>query len=133
MNSLNSPCQLLILFVVALVASAAAQNREPASSDITQIQAAIQRNPSDARPYIQLGLAYWERNDDPDALHAFQKAVEVSPRSAEAHNFLGAALMKKSDLPGAVRELRKAVALDPKLVRAYANLGAALARSGEVS
>jgi tetratricopeptide (TPR) repeat protein len=110
--------------------SASAQNDAP--RDPGQLRATIQQNPSDPKLYIELGLAYWDRNDDRSAFEAFEKAVDVAPKSAEAHNFLGVALMKKADLAGAIKELRTAVSLDPKLIRAYANLGAALARSGDL-
>jgi len=121
---------IVCLGLLLTIVSASAQNDAP--PDLSQLRATIQRNPSDPKLYIELGLAYWDRNDDRSAFEAFEKAVEVAPKSAEAHNFLGVALMKKADLAGAIKELRTAVSLDPKLVRAYANLGAALARSGDL-
>ena len=126
---------LVIDFGSVLLVSAQnpAQNQSPSAHSVAQIEAAIKRNPFNSKLYIELGLAYWDRNDDPDAFEAFQQAVKVAPASSEAHNWLGVALMKQSDLPRAVAELRKAVALDPKYARAYANLGAALARSGDIS
>jgi tetratricopeptide (TPR) repeat protein len=130
----SKPSRSLLMAIMLTVATlAAAQTETPPASRIPAIQSAIRRNPLDSGLYIQLGLAYWDNNDDPDAFAAFEHAAEINPHSAEAHNWLGTALMKKSDLPGAVTELRKAVALDPKLVRAYANLGAALARSGDIA
>ena len=109
----------------------AAQEKQPAT--VTQLKAAIKHNPFDPKLYVALGLAYWDANDSPQALEAFQQAVKLGPNSAEAHNWLGVALMEKSDLPGAIAELRKAVALDPKYTRAYANLGSALSTSGDLS
>ena len=100
-------------------------------SQVRQIEAAIQRDPT-IRLHVALGLAYWDQNDYPHALEAFQRAVKVGPGSAEAHNWLGVALMGKADLPGAIAEFRKAVALDPKYARAYTNLGSALAKSGDL-
>jgi tetratricopeptide (TPR) repeat protein len=78
-------------------------------------------------------LGYWDRNDYPHALEAFQQAVKVGPGSVEAHNWLGVALMGKADLAGAVTEFRKTISLNPKFVRAHINLGSALARSGDLS
>ena len=110
---------------------AAAQQAEKPAPSVSQLEAAVKRRPSDPKLHVALGLAYWERNDYPRALVAFQRAVKVAPRSAEAHNWLGVALSEKSDLPGAIAELRKAVALDPKYGRAYTNLGSVLAKSGD--
>ena len=100
-------------------------------SSLSEIEAAIARDPKNPALHVALGLLYWDRNDYPKALAAFQHAVKVGPSSAEAHNWLGVALSEKADLPGAIAALRKAVALDPKFGRAYTNLGAALAKSGD--
>ncbi len=120
-----------ISIMVGLV-PAWSQRAEKASPSISQIEAAIQRDPGNAKLRVTLGLAYWDRNDYPHALEAFQRAVKVAPTSAEAHNWLGVALMGKADLPSAIAEFKKAVALDPKYTRAYTNLGSALAKSGDL-
>ena len=80
---------------------------------MSQLEAAVKRDPKNARLHVALGLAYWDHNDYPQALMAFQHAVKVGTESAEAHNWLGVALSEKADLPGAIAALRKAVALDP--------------------
>jgi tetratricopeptide (TPR) repeat protein len=119
------------LTLVLASTPAVAQQAEKPSPSVAQLEAAVKRSPSDPKLHVALGLAYWERNDYPRALIAFQRAVKVAPRSAEAHNWLGVALSEKSDFPGAIAELRKAVALDPKYGRAYTNLGSVLAKSGD--
>jgi tetratricopeptide (TPR) repeat protein len=120
------------IFIVTSLIPAWAQKVEKAHPSISQIEAAIQRDPGNPKLHVTLGLAYWDRNDYPHALEAFQRAVKVGPDSAEAHNWLGVALMGKADLPSAVAEFKKAVALDPKSARAYTNLGSALAKSGDL-
>jgi tetratricopeptide (TPR) repeat protein len=124
--------QTVAILVMACLIPAWAQKAEKAPPSISQIEAAIQRDPDNPKLHVTLGLAYWDRNDYPHALEAFQRAVKVGPNSAEAHNWLGVALMGKADLPGAVAELKKAVALDPKYARAYTNLGSAQAKSGDL-
>jgi cytochrome c-type biogenesis protein CcmH/NrfG len=103
------------------------------ASSVTQIQAALKRDPGNPRRYIQLGQAYCDENDYQRAFEAFQQAVKVAPASAEAHNWLGAFLMGRGNLLDAIFELRKAVSLDPTYARAYTNLGSALAKSGDLS
>ena len=120
------------IFIIGCLIPARSQNAEKAPRSVSQIEAAIQRDPGNPRLHVALGLAYWDRNDYPHALEAFQRAVKIGPDSAEAHNWLGVALMGKADLPNAVAEFRKAVALDPKYARAYTNLGSALAKSGDL-
>ena len=122
---------LPLILVLASAGTAPGQPAEKPAPSVAQLEAAVKRRPSDPKLFVALGLAYWERNDYPRALTAFQRAVKVAPGSAEAHNWLGVALSEKSDLPGAIAELRKAVALDPKYGRAYTNLGSVLAKSGD--
>ena len=109
-----------------------AQKAEQPPRRSASLRPALKRDPKNPKLHVALGLAYWDRNDYPHALEAFQRAVKVGPNSAEAHNWLGVAIMEKADLPGAIAEFKKAVALDPKYARAYTNLGSALAKSGEI-
>ena len=121
---------LLVLLALGLTATAQ-EPKAAAAPSLSQLQAAVRRDPSDAEARIALGLAYWGRNEYPRALQEFRKAVEVAPRSAEAHNWLGVALSEKSDLPGAIAAFKRAIELDPKYGRAFTNLGSALATSGD--
>jgi tetratricopeptide (TPR) repeat protein len=123
---------LVGVFILALMVPAGAQQPKKASPSVSQLESGIKRDPNNPKLHVALGLAYWDRNDYPHALEAFQRAVKVGPSSAEAHNWLGVAILEKSDLPGAIAEFRKAVSLDPKSTRAYTNLGSALAKSGEL-
>src|SRR6266849_2620073 len=126
----------VVVFVLGLAFSVQAQKHgTPSTGQVStsQIESEIKRDPNNPHLHVALGLAYWDRNDYPHALEAFQRAVKVGPSSAEAHNWLGVATLEKGDLPGAVAEFRKAVSLDPKYARAYTNLGSALAKNGELS
>ena len=122
----------VLLTVWALPAVSQSTESDVASS-VTQLQAALKRDPGNPRRYIQLGQAYWDENDYQRAFAAFQQAVKVAPASAEARNWLGAFLMGRGNLLDAISELRKAVSLDPTYARAYTNLGSALAKSGDLS
>ncbi len=126
------PVGFLVLIVLVWLIPVSAQKPKQVSPSVSQLEAALKREPNNPKLLVALGLAYWDRNDYPRALEAFQRAVKVGPNSAEAHNWLGVALMEKADLPGAIAEFRKTLALDPKYVRAYTNLGSALAKSGDL-
>jgi len=102
-----------------------------APPSISELEAAVKRDPGNPDLHVALGLVYWDRNGSEAALKAFQTAVKVGPRSAEAHNWLGVAVAEKADLPGAIALFRKAIALDPTYGRAYTNLGSTLATSGD--
>ena len=126
----SGPSALLVL-ALGVTATAQEQKGGGAPASVSQLEAAVRRDPGNPSAHVALGLAYWGRNEYPRALQAFRRAVEVGPRSAEAHNWLGVALSEKSDLPGAIAEFKKAIELDPQYGRAYANLGSALATSGD--
>ena len=106
-----------VALAIAVTGSQALAQQTKKSS-VSQLQAEIARDPNNPKLHIELGLAYWDRNDYPRALEAFQRAVKVGPRVAEAHNWLGVALSEKADLPGAISEFKQAVELDPKYGRA---------------
>ena len=138
---MRTPGVVLIACALALPASASQSPvRQPAPArkappsppaSIGDLEAAVKRDPGNAKLLVALGLAYWDQNQEDKALETFRTAVKVAPRSAEARNWLGVALSGKADLPNAIVELKKAVELDPKYGRAYTNLGAALAKSGD--
>jgi tetratricopeptide (TPR) repeat protein len=123
----------LLLFAATVAAQQPKREAEAPRKSVRELEAAITRSPGRVDLYVQLGLAYWDQNDYPHALHSFQRAVKVGPRSADAHNWLGVALSEKADLPGAIAAFRKAIALNPKYGRAYTNLGSALMKSGDVT
>ena len=112
-----------------------AQQKTPTSdkpASLAQLQDQVAKNPNDARLYIALGLAHWQRHDFQHALEAFQHAVKLDPHSADAHNWLGVALLENGDFDASIAEFRQTIALDPKYTRAYANLGSALNKSGQL-
>ena len=113
-----------------------AQEKPPTSNkpaSLAQLQDQVAKNPQDARLYVALGLAHWQRHDFPHALEAFQQAVKIDPRSPDAHNWLGVALLENGDFDASIAEFRRTIELDPKYTRAYANLGSALNKSGQLA
>jgi tetratricopeptide (TPR) repeat protein len=128
-------CQslLLLVLVIGLTTTLHSQVGVSAPRSIGQIEEQIKQHPDRPQLYVVLGLAYWERNEYPYALEAFQHAVKLAPTSAEAHNWLGVATLEKGDVSGAIVEFRKAISLDTKYARAYANLGSALSKNGELN
>src|ERR1700730_6285879 len=86
----------LAVFVVGSILPGRAQvsGNPPALNEnhpvsLSQIEDELKQHPNSPKLYVALGLAYWDRNDYPRALEAFQHAVKLGPASAEAHNWLG--------------------------------------------
>src|SRR5215813_6625467 len=95
---------LIAALILGLGSSVFSQQPEKPSASVSQLESALKNDPKNPKLYVSLGLAYWDKNDYPRALEAFQQAVKIGPGSAEAHNWLGVALMGKADLPGAIVE-----------------------------
>src|ERR1700730_3330881 len=86
------------IFIISCLIPAWSQNGEKAPPSVSQIEAAIQRDPGNPKLHVALGLAYWDRNDYPHALEAFQRAVNIGPDTTQAHSAGIVALMGKADL-----------------------------------
>lgn len=123
----------VVLFcAVQLAAQGGGSASAPNGPSPSEIKSELERDPANPKLLMRLGRIYFEQNNFPLALEAFQRAVEVGPTSSEAHNWLGVAFMQRGDFPGAVSEFRRAIALNPKYGRAYTNLGSALSKSGQL-
>ncbi len=72
------------VLAVALATSAGAQKTDKPPQLPNQIEAAIKRDPNNPKLRVALGLAYWDKNDYPQALEAFQHAVKIAPASARS-------------------------------------------------
>jgi tetratricopeptide (TPR) repeat protein len=115
------------ILIVACLVPAWAQKADKAPPSIRQIEAAIQRDPDNPKLHVNLGLAYWDRNDYPHALEAFQRAEvdQVPPRRTTGWGRLDGRPTCRAPSP-----VKKAVA--PIRTPAYTNLGSALAKRGDL-
>src|SRR5205814_10723189 len=104
----------LVVFVVGSILPGRAQLSKSTPVSVSQIQDEIKQHPDNPKLYVELGLAYWDRNDYPHALEAFQRAVKIGPASAEADNWMGVATLEKGDLPGAGAEFQTTIRLAQK-------------------
>ena len=64
----------LLIFVLGATLDA----QDPAPRTPARIEAAIKREPGNAKLYVELGLAFLQRNDFPRALTAFQQALQTA-------------------------------------------------------
>jgi len=89
---------------------------------------AVERDPSFAPGYSNLGIALAQLDRLEDAERAFRQAIEVGPGRAEAHNNLGYLYLQTGQPDRALPLFRRAIALEPEYAEARANLEAALSR-----
>jgi len=97
----------------------------------TAFEEAIEKDPQDARAWLDLGLVYEEMGDQSAAERAYRRSTEIDRNFAEAYNNLGVLLRERGELPEAISMLERAAALDPRLGPARFNLALAYEDAGE--
>jgi len=83
----------------------------------------INKSPHKARPYLNLGVAYFDMGAYDKSFEATQKAVQLDPKNGEAYYNLGLNYQKMGNLKEAIAMEKKSLELDPTLDMAYYSLG----------
>lgn len=92
---------------------------------------AVERDPSNWRYFLNLGLSYKKADKPGEALAAFRKAVELSPDSYSANKETGEALAREGQFAEAKPFYEKAAGLSPADPDAHFNFGVCLVNTGE--
>jgi len=83
----------------------------------------INKSPHKARPYLNLGVAYFDKGAYDKSFEATQKAVQLDPKNGDAYYNLGLNYQKMGNLKEAIAMEKKSLELDPTLDMAYYSLG----------
>ena len=97
---------------------------------ILEWRKAIELNPEEARPHLQLGLALGETGQVDQEIAEYRQALQMDPNSAPAYANLGIALQGQGKLAGAIEAYRKSLELDSNNSKARSNLAVALLEDG---
>jgi tetratricopeptide (TPR) repeat protein len=84
---------------------------------------AVSYRPDDAEAYLQRGRLFYEKDQYPQAIAAFDKALELDPRNVEALADRGQARFLNEDAEGALRDYDAALEIDPKFALPYLRAG----------
>lgn len=87
--------------------------------------------PTDAQPFLNLGILLRESGDAAAAVSELKKAAALAPANPKAREELGRALESAGDLPGALSELEAAVQLAPNAAGLHFKLGQLYRRAGK--
>ena len=79
--------------------------------------------PEDIDIYVNLGSAFYDKEDYENALTIYRNALELNPKSAKIHCNLGFLYWGKGDMNEAIREYLHAIEYDNTYSIAYNNLG----------
>lgn len=93
---------------------------------IQQLNLAINADPANAAPLVQLGSYYLRCDEVRDAMYRLEEAVSLDPASIDAHDLLGNAYYRNNDVAAAIAEWEYVLELAPdrpgmqeKLDKAY--------------
>jgi tetratricopeptide (TPR) repeat protein len=84
---------------------------------------AAAKDPDDARPYNNMGVALAATGKTTEAIEQYKKSLSMNNDSSQTHNNLGSALAQAGKMDDALAEIQKAVELNPDNGSAHVNLG----------
>ena len=92
---------------------------------------AAAKDPTDARPYNNMGVALAATGKPDEAIEQYKKSLELNPDSSQTHNNLGSVLAELGRYDEAMAQIRKAIELNPDNGVAHINLGHLLEVTGQ--
>jgi len=84
---------------------------------------AAAKDPTDPRPYNNLGVALAATGKAAEAIEEYRKSLALNNDSSQTHNNLGSALAEAGKLDEAQAEIEKAIELNPDNGSAHINMG----------
>jgi len=91
---------------------------------------AAEKDPTDARPFNNMGVALAATGNTEEAIEQYKKALTLNADSSQTHNNLGSALAEAGRMDEAVAHIQKAIELNPENGAAHVNLGHMLEQMG---
>jgi tetratricopeptide (TPR) repeat protein len=84
---------------------------------------AVTKDPTDPRPYNNLGVALAATGKTREAIEQYRKSLALNDESSQTHNNLGSAFAEDGQLDEAMVQIQKAIELNPDNGSAHINLG----------
>ena len=91
----------------------------------------VKKSPNKARPYINLGVAYFNAGAYDESIETNQKVLQIDPKSAQAYYNLGLVYQKKGNLTKAIAMEKKSLEMDPTFDMPYYSLGGFYFENGQ--
>jgi tetratricopeptide (TPR) repeat protein len=94
-------------------------------------QEAIKANPSDPKPYCNMGKLYAQNKQFEKAEELLLKSIETDPEFAEAYNNLAIVYMSKKQYEKGIKYFKNSLAYDPYAYLTHYNLGMAYMKTNK--
>ena len=91
----------------------------------------VKKSPQKARPYVDLGVAYFNAGIFDKSIETTQKAIQIDPKFGAAYYNLGLTYQKMGDLNQAIAMAKKSLEVDPTLNMPYYSLGGMYFENGQ--
>ena len=99
------------------------ENKSDPDAAISAYQTAYVLTPEDIDIYVNLGSAFYDKEDYNNALTVYRQALELQPHNPKIHCNLGFLYWGKADTEEAIKSYELAIKYDPNYDIAYNNLG----------
>ena len=111
-------------------APAATGQRQPPALDETRVkslQAAIQQDPRNADNFTQLGNAYFDAEQWPDAIDSYERSLKLDPNNADVSTDLGVSYYYTNRTDDALAQFERSLKISPNHTKTLLNKGIVLA------
>ena len=126
------PIETVIFVAVILLLSIGTYSRNRLwNNEIGLWTDCVKKSPNKARPYINLGVAYFNAGAYDESIETNQKVLQIDPKSAQAYYNLGLVYQKKGDLTKAIAMEKKSLEMDPTFDMPYYSLGGFYFENGQ--
>ena len=99
------------------------ENKSDPDAAISAYQTAYVLTPDDIDIYVNLGSAFYDKEDYNNALAVYRQALELQPHNPKIHCNLGFLYWGKADTEEAIKSYELAIKYNPNYDIAYNNLG----------
>lgn len=99
------------------------ENKSDPDAAISAYQTAYVLTPEDIDIYVNLGSAFYDKEDYNNALAVYRQALELQPHNPKIHCNLGFLYWGKADTEEAIKSYELAIKYNPNYDIAYNNLG----------
>jgi len=126
------PVDTAIFVIVVLLLSVWTYSRNRIWNDEINLWTdCVNKSPHKARPYLNLGVGYFDIGAYDKSFEVTQKAIQLDPKNGEAYYNLGLDYQKMGNLKEAIAMEKKSLELDPTLDMAYYSLGGIYLENGQ--
>jgi tetratricopeptide (TPR) repeat protein len=115
---------ILAVIVLAFAGSTYARN-VLWKDNVSLWEDVVGKSPDSSRGYNNLGIAYYEKGRNDEAIRMYEHAIALNPSYLDAYMNLGVSYAVTGRLDAAIEKFSAVVATDPKNDEAYLNLGRA--------